>query len=149
MRANTKKFQVLQAIGRAVNGLRFTEVQRVACELAGHDYDEFRVESVYAGRDRVTNESIFKKRVLRRWRGWWCTNLLAGRNAILHKYCEKVNGRWFLKVETRNEMQRAVASVIAKQHQARVAAVKAAALANVAPLLNATASNTPTWDTWS
>jgi hypothetical protein len=152
MRTNTKKFKVLQAIGRAPNGLRFTDIQRVACELNGHDFDEFRVEDVYVRYDREAQQAVYKRRSARRWRGFWCTNLVyagAPGGGILNRYCEKVNGRWILKIETRMEMQRAVADSLAKQHLANVKRLKAAALANVTPLLNATASNTPTWDTWS
>jgi hypothetical protein len=135
MRANTKKFKVLEAIGRSPNGLRFSEIQRVAVELAGHDFDEFRVEDAFVRYDSEKRESVFGLRTRRRWRGFWCTNLVysgAPGGGILNQYCEKVNGRWVLKASTRAEL------------------AEAEAKAKVKPLLTCVNALYPVkWDTWS
>ena len=104
MRADTKIFKVLEAIGRNPKGLRFTDIQRTACGLSGIDYDEFVVENAFIRWDREKRESVFAPRRKRRWRGFWSTNL----QRQLRSYCIKIDGRWMLTQATVEKMKAAL-----------------------------------------
>jgi hypothetical protein len=108
MRANTKKFKVLLAIGSSPKGLRFSQIQRFACMLNGHDFDEFVVEDAFIRYDSEKRESVFAPRRKRRWRGFWCTNLQYAGKGILPECCVKVDGRWMLTQATVHEMTAAL-----------------------------------------
>ena len=115
MRANTKKFKVLEAIGRSPTGLSFTEIQRVACELNGHDFDERCTRREFVRYDPVARRSIFAERTARRWRGFWCTNLVYAGKGILPEHCVKVNGRWMLTPRTVHQMGQALHDQFCRQ----------------------------------
>lgn len=87
----TKGLQVLRFISRGtngVNGVRFVDIQRYACEQNGLNFDE-----------RLPGTCQ------RRYRGYWCDYLLSGgypvfRPGLLSSYCDKLpNGRYVLNKE--------------------------------------------------
>lgn len=88
---NTEK--VLAHIAKHPAGLKFSEIQRFVVEGNGLDYDE-KVEEHGWGNT---------KKMVRRYRGYWCTNLIANRGpynnriGILHKFCDKVGDRYVVK----------------------------------------------------
>lgn len=97
-RKGTKTLQLLEFMAES-GGLRFSEIQRFIVELAGKDYDEMEQQSCWP---RLPNGQL-TKRTVRRWRGWWCTNLCYGPDSILHKYCEKgPDNLWYLKMKTKD-----------------------------------------------
>lgn len=91
MRTNTKKFKVLEFIGRHT-GVRYSEIERFVCELSGFNYDEMISAWVW---DSKSQDSKLCK--VRRHKGIWGTNLCSGNSSILKGYCEKnSDGRWML-----------------------------------------------------
>ena len=78
-------------------GRTFSDIQRYIVEnLHGYDYDE-----------KVTYFNWEKKAPIniRRYRGYWCTNLFGAfnyyknsyRHGILRIYCKKINRKWVHK----------------------------------------------------
>jgi hypothetical protein len=95
MRTNTKKFSVLEFIG-SKNGVRYMDIERYLCDLAGYDYDKKVETRVW---DYRTSKS--KYAMVRQHKGIWGTNLCYGKDAILHKYCVKgMDRKWRLSPET-------------------------------------------------
>jgi hypothetical protein len=88
--------EYLRAKGNA--GASFSEIQRYVCSLNGLDYNSMVLKPVWNGKEVV-------KRMVRQYRGYWCTNLCGlsspyakKRVGILEKYCvKKDNGRYVLK----------------------------------------------------
>ena len=76
--------EVLAFIAKHPEGLRFTDIQRFIVEWHGLDYDKIDSGIGWDGKK-------FKRR---RYRGWWCDNLLGKGNSpyrsrwgILNQYC--------------------------------------------------------------
>lgn len=84
----------------AHDGLRFGEIQREVCRMAGLDYDErrpTRVWNPWTTGDVSIDGPPFTVRLVRRWRGYWCTALVGnGQNlGLLGYFCTKgPDGRW-------------------------------------------------------
>jgi hypothetical protein len=93
------RYEVLKHIKNHPEGLTFGEIQRFVVEAHGLNYDEFeRFTCVWNGR----------KISRRKYRGWWCDNLLGackspyrGRVGILIEFCDKVGKKYFLKPDAK------------------------------------------------
>lgn len=103
----TKKQAVLGFIAESPTGRSFGEIQRFIVQLNGLNYDEFELvrdynhfpTQVHSGRT-IEYVGPWKMNRRRRYRGYWCTNLVGshyGREGILPAHCNKVNGRYFIK----------------------------------------------------
>ncbi len=107
MRKPTKKQMILGFIAESSNGRTFGEIQRYIVELNGLNYDQFELVRDYNHfPTRVSRgQSIeyvgpWKMVRRRRYRGYWCTNLVGshyGREGILAANCNKINGRYLIK----------------------------------------------------
>lgn len=76
----TKTDQIIEFVKQSGNGRTFGEIQRFIVELNGLNYDEF--EDTWCGRRR-------------KYRGYYCTNLIgAGRGILRKNGCKNVDGRW-------------------------------------------------------
>jgi len=88
--------QVIAHIAKHPAGLKFSEIQRFVVEGNGLDYDE-KVKGY------VWTNTGMKETMVRRYRGYWCTNLIASpgpyndRKGILHTMCDKVGNRYVVK----------------------------------------------------
>ena len=96
---DTDRFKVLQFIGEAGDaGRTFSEIQKfIVVELRGLNWDD--TDDWYF-RDRDPQHRISRP-VRRRWRGYWCDNLLGsmypyGHQGLLKTYCQKHFGKWIL-----------------------------------------------------
>lgn len=92
-----KRNAVLEYIrSKGEDGARFTDIQRFVVEMNGKNYDER--ESRWDPVNKVVVEDAGTRR---RYRGYWCVNLLGTAftpSGILPKYCSKLsNGRYVLK----------------------------------------------------
>lgn len=82
------------------HGATFSDIQRFICNLNGLDFNEKKMAPVW----NPTRQTI-QDRLVRRYRGYWCTNLCGlsspyspKRVGILEKYCvKKPNGHYVLK----------------------------------------------------
>lgn len=88
-RTGTITRRLLEFVSRH-NGVRFGQMQRFICEISGLDYDQMEVVTEWGG----------KKKTVRRFRGWWCTNLCYGEDAVCRKYLAKKDGKWYLNEVT-------------------------------------------------
>ena len=98
-RTGTITRRLLEFVSRH-NGVRFGQMQRFICEISGLDYDQMEVVDVWARDASKPNGWGGKKKTVRRFRGWWCTNLCYGEDAVCRKYLAKKDGKWYLNEAT-------------------------------------------------
>ena len=102
-----KRDRVLDFIKKGgERGRSFTEIQRFVCRMNGIDWDE-REKTVVVSTPLVPvvfdANLVPRRKPRRRYRGYWCTNLLGGcestgyRPGILPRYClRNGQGNWVL-----------------------------------------------------
>lgn len=101
-RAGSLSLQILEFIG-SKTGVRYGDIQRFICEKQGKDYDLMVPRAIYDSKTgRIKNVQV------RRWRGFWGTNLCYGSDALLNKYCVKGEGNKlrYLSADTANLLAR-------------------------------------------
>lgn len=85
---------------KGLDGATFSEIQRFVCSLNGLDYDEKVPGLVWNSATKTLQE-----RPVRRYRGYWCTNLCglsspySKREGILQKYCVKMPNKHYVLKE--------------------------------------------------
>jgi hypothetical protein len=81
MRTDTKKFRLLSQMAKRPDGTRYSDIERMICDMSGKDYDEMVPD--------------FNGRPIRKYKGIWGTNLTYGPKSILQSLCHKTgDGKW-------------------------------------------------------
>jgi hypothetical protein len=81
-------------------GATFGEIQRFIVEMNGLNYDEMETVEVWTYN---TGNVVTKPRQMRKYRGYWCVNLLGGGYfgtygpGFLGKYCVKIGKKYYNK----------------------------------------------------